>query len=210
LSNPNQKRHQAIKGIYKMKNNFLKAAFVGFFLIVSSFANASLVKVGGTGSSGAGNIIYTGGGTLSDVTNSAYDNSVTTPASNWVWDGITGIATYYTFTFSLAGFDISTANLSGLFGVDNVGVASLNGNVISNLSTPGGGNFNSLTTFASGGSSGFFNTNTNILTFEVKDLGAPGAFRASVQVTANAIPEPSIPAILGLGLMFLAYRRFNL
>jgi hypothetical protein len=210
LTNPNQKRHQAIKGIYKMKNKFLKAAFVGFFLTVSSFAYSSLVKIGGTGTSGAGNIIYSGGGTLSDVSNSAYDNSVTTPASGWVWDGITGIASYYTFTFSLAGFDISTANLSGLWGVDNVGSASLNGNLISDLPNFLHSNFSSLKAFAIGGSSGFFNTNANILTFEVTDLGAPGAFRASVQVTANAIPEPSIPAILGLGLMFLAYRRFNL
>ena len=193
-----------------MKNKFLKAAFIGFFLTVSSFANASLIKVGGTGTTGAGNIILLGGGTTSDVFSSAYDSSVTTPASGWVWDVTNAVnnASYYTFTFSLAGFDISTANLSGLWGVDNVGSASLNGNLISDLPNLLYSNFNSLTAFAIGGSSGFFNTNTNILTFEVTDQRAPGAFRASVQVTANAVPEPSVPAILGLGLMFLTYRRF--
>ena len=198
-----------------MRFNFLKMACAVLILTVSGLANATLILEGGTGSTGAGNIILNGGGTSVDVGHSAYFNGATTPASDWVWDlaSSDGVANplNFTFSFSLAGFDVLTAELTGLWGVDNVGSVFLNGNLLSNLPDVVTGNFNVLHTLSAGPGSSAFVAGLNVLSFDVGNRGGPGAFRASVKVTADAkpVPEPTTLAIFALGIMGLASRRFK-
>jgi len=189
----------------------IKYLIAGVLLAVSSIANAGLILEGGTGSGGAGNIFLSGDGSVKDVSHGAYFNGATTPASNWVWD-LAGSDTAenpleFTFSFSLAGFDISTAELTGLWGIDNVGSVFLNGNIISNLPSVVGGNFSALHEIYVGPGSEYFVSGLNVLSFEVENRGGPGAFRASVGVTA--VPEPTTLAIFALGIMGLAARRFK-
>ncbi|TWX64776.1 PEP-CTERM sorting domain-containing protein [Colwellia demingiae] len=197
-----------------MKFNFLKMACAVLILTVSGLANATLILEGGTGSTGAGNIILNGG-TSVDVAHSAYFDGATTPASDWVWDlaNSDGIANPldFTFSFSLAGFDVLTAELSGLWGVDNVGSVFLNGNLISSLPDVVTNNFNVLHALSAGPGSSAFVAGLNVLSFNVGNRGGPGAFRASVKVTADVkpIPEPSTLAIFALGMIGLASRRFK-
>jgi MSHA biogenesis protein MshQ len=172
-----------------MKFKFLQTSIAVFLLSVICMANADVVLQGGTGSTGAGNIILNGG-TVIDVGNRAYFNGSTTPASDWVWDslGSDGVDNplEFTFSFSLDGFDISTAELSGLWAIDNVGSVSLNGTIISDLPNNISGNYNSSHNLSVGSPSGNFVDGVNILTFNVGNRGGPGGFRASVEVTADA------------------------
>lgn len=195
-----------------MKYRFLKIFVTGLILTISSLANATLILEGGTGSNGAGNI-YLNGGTAVDVGHSAYFNGLTTPASDWVWDetGSQNAAhpLVFTFSFLLTSFDLSSVQLTGLWGVDNVGSISLNGNLLSNLPDVVTSNFNVLHSFSAGANSNFFIAGLNILSFNVENRGGPGAFRASVQVTSDTtpVPEPSTLAIFALGILGLASRR---
>jgi len=164
---------------------------------------AETVLQGGTGSSGVGNIVLTNG-TVTDVGNGAYFNSTTSPASDWVWDSANSTGSsnplVFTFTFSLSGYDISTASLSGLWGVDNVGSVSLNGTQISELPNLVRGNFNQLHNISVAQGSNLFVQGENVLTFNVNDLGLPGGFRTSVEVTADPSNTPifsSSDGILG-------------
>jgi len=186
----------------------LRTAFVGLVLSISSIANAGLILEGGTGSKGAGNIILSSGSVV-DVGHSAYFNGATTPASDWVWDAAASDGEEnpleFTFSFSLAGYDISTAELSGLWGVDNVGSVFLNGNLISHLPNVVMSNFNTLHKISIGPESNYFIDGLNVLSFNVENRGGPGAFRASVSV--SAVPEPSTLAIFALGVIGLASRR---
>lgn len=192
-----------------MKFYFLKAAFAGLILTVSGLTHATLILAGGTGTTGAGNILLTSG-TVVDVTNPAYFSGATTPASDWVWDladsNGSGSPLEFTFSFSLTSFDLPTAVLTGLWGIDNVGTVSLNGNILSDLPDVITNNFNVLHAFSAGPGSSAFIAGLNVLSFNVENRGGPGAFRASVRVD---VPEPLTIAILGLGLMGIVSRRFK-
>ena len=195
-----------------MKLTIMKAAFIGLVLSLSGLANAGLSLQGGTGSNGAGNIVLTNG-TAIDVNNGAYFQGATTPASGWVWDDANSSGEdeplIFTFSFSLTGFDVASASLSGLWGVDNVGTVVLNGNLLSSLPDVVASNFNVLHAFSSGPNSGAFVTGLNVLTFDVGDRGLPGAFRASVEVTASEVSSPSIAILLMFGLVALASRKIQ-
>ena len=198
-----------------MKSNFFKTTCAVLILSVSGLVNANLILEGGTGSAGVGNIILNGGGTSVDVSHGSYFNGATTPASDWVWDqaNSNGVANplNFTFSFSLTGFDVLTAELTGLWGVDNVGSVSLNGNVLSNLPNIIVHNFTTLHSISAGPGSSAFVSGLNVLSFDVGNRGGPGGFRASVKVTADAkpVPEPSTLAIFSLGLIGLTLRRFK-
>lgn len=185
-----------------------KLLLIALLAITSMNSNAALILSGGTGTSGAGNIVLDTG-TVIDVSHRAYFNGPTTPASNWVWAAnvSSNADLLFTFTFDLSGFDLSTAELSGLWGVDNVGEVFLNGYSLSSLPLVITGNFNVLTAFSAAPNSSAFLSGTNVLSFNVGNRGGPGAFRASVEVNAQPVSEPATLSLLGLAL--LAMRRIR-
>lgn len=189
-------------------------AATALMALFATAANADVVKVGGTGAAppNAGNIFLTSAGTSQASGNGAYNNNPTVVngqaiASDWVWSFVNGVRTTaatYTFTFDLTGFNLTSAVFEGLWGVDNFGTISLNGNAISSLQGNGGVNFSTLTSFSTGVDA-FFVAGLNTVTFALTDGGPPAAFRAAVRVTAdpnsNVVP---LPAALPLFLAGLA------
>ena len=131
--------------------------------------------------------------------------------SRWVSLSSTGNpgsnTTVYRLTFSLAGLNAATAQITGSWGADNQGSILLNG-VATGVSTT---LFSSLTSFAL--TSGFV-AGVNTLDFSITDFGAPTAFRVdNLAGTANAVtggvPEPMTWAMMiaGFGLAGTALRR---
>ena len=175
---------------------------------VASSAQASTVASFGTGSTGSvvgGTVVSSAA--LSDTNNGAYFQGATSPASNWVWQNTPDefASLTYTFSFDLSGYNLNTASLDGLWGIDNIGTVELNGNLLSSLPNVVVGNFNVLTAYGSSIASEF-NQGINSLVFSVANQGGPGAFRASGTVTASPVPVPAagfllVGALGGLGLM---------
>ncbi|MEM8701888.1 MAG: hypothetical protein AAGF82_08690 [Pseudomonadota bacterium] len=168
-------------------------------------AHAATVSNAGT-IAGGPDFVSSGGGALVDAAHRAYvPNS---SASAWVWDSNRALSPVtFTHSFDLTGYDIGTASLSGVWGVDNFGTARLNGIVISSIPF-GYPAFQSLTAYAA--TSGFV-AGLNTLSFKVTNLGAyssrnPAAFRAEALVTATPVPLPAPLALLagGLGMLGLA------
>jgi hypothetical protein len=123
-------------------------------------------------------------------------------------DGPVGSYDYQT-TFSLAGFNPSTAAISGGWSTDNNGLSIL----LNGVDTGNGGT--SFAQFASGFApfsitSGFA-IGLNTLDFIVSNGGGPTALRVEMTGTAaiSAVPEPETYAMLlaGLGLLGFAARR---
>ena len=111
----------------------------------------------------------------------------------------------YSTTFSLAGFDFTTASLSGQFAADDyVSSILLNSTV---LATNVGG-YSYLTSFSAGSSA--FVAGTNTLSFvSVNSGGGPAGLQVQVSGMANAVPEPGAWAlmIVGFGGIGAALRR---
>lgn len=181
-------------------------------------AEAAVVKVGGTGAGGT-NIVLTSPGVDTPQANGAYFSGPTIVGgqaitSDWTWstdDGVRTQTAVYEFVFDLTGFDVASAVLEGLWGVDNFGRVLLNGTVISELFPEPVTNFSSLTSFLTGVDALFLST-VNVLRFEVSDgpSGQPSAFRAAALVTASEIPLPAAFSLFvaGIGgLTFAAARR---
>jgi hypothetical protein len=141
------------------------------------------------------------------------------PAANWITGGPAktggsiGGALFSTFqlSFDLTGYIPGQTSITGIWGTDNFGSISLNGNppafslptgdVHPNYQTPH--NFVLNSGFVSG---------LNTLEVTLGNEGGPGAFLVKfTEVQSMAIPEPS--AVLGfltmgsLGLLFLRRRR---
>ncbi len=87
----------------------------------------------------------------------------------------------FTTTFDLTGYDAATAEIMGSWGVDNYASIFLNGNDTSV----------SLAFFTS------LNPNPSPMALRFDDL----------ELTANAVPEPSIIVLFGLGLVGLGFAR---
>ena len=105
----------------------------------------------------------------------------------------------YRLEFDLAGFDPATAQLSGVWGVDNSGVIKLNGVTVVGTST----NYNPLTGFSI--STGFI-AGVNALDFVITNFASGGANPTAVRVqglagTANSlVGVPGDPAAGSLAL----------
>ena len=117
---------------------------------------------------------------------------------------------FYSTSFDLTGYNVSTSAFTGRFSADN-GIVSirLNGNMIAG----NGGNFTSWTNFSSAG--GVFNAGVNTLQFTVTNFGQATGNPSGVRVeflgseTGAVVPEPASWAMLiaGFGLVGAAARR---
>jgi hypothetical protein len=193
-----------------MASVFKVIALTAGLSLAALAGNASTVATLGTGSTGGvtgtGSVFTAPAGT-GDADNGGYTHVGTTPASNWIWveEPTSDYITYdFTFTFDLTGYDASTAELDGLWGVDNQGTVDLNGTEVSSLDF-GYPAFQTLTPFDD--TDATFNAGINTLTFHATNAGGPGALRASVTVTADVAPVPlpaSLP-LLGAGLVGLGF-----
>lgn len=198
------------------------AAAMAAVLAFSGVAEAAVVAIGGTGSAGAGGFNLISSGVSTDTGNGAYFNGPTIVggqpiASGWVWPqdegGFAPNATYE-FTFNLTGFDVASAVLEGLWGVDNFGSVFLNDVEISSLPGVNFGNFAILHAFSATLDS-LFNAGANVLRFSLGNAEAPGfnpaAFRAAVRVTADQIPSqvplPGALPLFAAGIGAFAFAR---
>ena len=141
------------------------------------------------------NPAYLPDGPLSRIVNATGDGN-----------GATGEVTTFETTFSLAGYDPTTATLSGQALFDNFGTVSLNGTQIGGTIT----GFSSLTPF--GATAGFV-AGINRLDFTLNNIDGPDAFQvAGLTVTAaptGTVPEPASWALMvaGFGLVGFGIRR---
>ncbi|MCF7702112.1 VPLPA-CTERM sorting domain-containing protein [Loktanella sp. M215] len=196
-----------------MKNFKLSTAVCFAVAIVAAgAANAATVLSGSTKVGDTNNIVAVGGPSILS-NNAAYTYEATTPASDWVWidDVNDNDIAKFVFKFDLSGYNLATANLSGVWGVDNAGSIQLNGTEISILSY-GYPAFQTLTSYGSTDASMFL-AGVNTLTFNGLDQGGQGALRATAIVTADAavspVPLPAAGLMLfaGLGGLVAARRR---
>ncbi len=187
-------------------------------------AHAALIASYGTGSSGTvtGGTLTTDNLWIYDYNNQAYFQGATTPASNWVWgvDPTQDATINFTFSFDLTGYDLSTVSLSGIWGADNYGSVSLNGNVVSALpeTIPRYTNYRTLTSYSTNEAT-YFNQGLNHLVYSATNVGGPGGFRAAGEVfgdlapptPANApVPAPASLLLVLAGLAGLGARRKRL
>ncbi|MEM7210802.1 MAG: hypothetical protein AAF479_02750 [Pseudomonadota bacterium] len=193
-------------------NALTALVIVTFAMFVHTPVKAAIVTQGGTDTTGAGGFTIVGGASLQTVFHPFYNQTPTTPASEWIWDTAFTPNVTFEFGFDLSGHDVATASLNGLWGVDNFGEIALNGTQIAALPNSANttGNFLSLHGFSVGLGSSLFQAGANLLTFSLHDLGAPGAFRAALTVEADplaAVPLPAGAPLLLLALFGLTWVR---
>jgi hypothetical protein len=127
--------------------------------------------------------------------------------------------TLYRTTFDLTGFDPATAQLTGLWGVDNYGYIYLNGVITANDIDPSDPNgFQSLHAFSiiNDAANGlFFLPGVNTIDFRVDDVGESTALRVdnfagTAELAApGGVPEPAtwLTMVAGFGLVGAGLRR---
>lgn len=153
---------------------------------------------GGTAYTGGVNGTYPIGPWLAETATSRWITS--TPSAG----DVVGSPFTYSTTFSLTGFNVSSAALTGRFAGDNgVTAILLNGTSIST----GANGYTSFTAFSSGATP--FVAGTNTLTFELRNDGGPAGLRVEVAGTADAVPEAATwtMMIVGFGLVGAGLRR---
>lgn len=128
----------------------------------------------------------------------------TTDAAN-LYDAVDNTYTF-TETFSLSGYDATTAAFSGRFADDNsVDSITLNGTTLA----ASGGGYTDWTSFDSTG--GSFNADVNTLTFVVRNFGTydnsqnPAGLRVEVIGTADAVPEASVWTLMIAGFAMVGF-----
>jgi len=161
--------------------------------VTSAFA--ATVSTGVTKIGDGGGIDLAGAG----IAQAAFDFGVAPLAgADWVWGANGGRSTEtFEYIFDLAGFDASTASLSGNIVVDNQAVLSLNGTTIASFLGDVGSHFRSLNTYSTANSS-LFNSGLNTLTFTVEDFGGGFGLRANATVLADSVSAVTVPAALPL------------
>jgi len=122
--------------------------------------------------------------------------------------GNAGVGGNYTYalTFDLTGLDPTSASISGIFGTDNNGSISLNGNAP--VATTSFGGFGSTTAFSF--TSGFV-AGLNTIDVTTNNGGDPTAIFVqfnSATAPTSGVPEPTTALLVGLGLIaFASVRR---
>ena len=184
------------------------ALFAAAAALVTTAAQAATIAAVGTSATG-GSFTATGG-TIIAVNDSAYWQTGTAPASEWIWvdDASAVNAARFELTFDLTGYDLSTVSFASTIGIDNYVDVFLNGTLLGRINNAYATPF--TYTYAD---AAFLQDGTNVLRFDAVDTGGPAAFRAAITITGDALPPPApVPlpagaALLGLGLGALALRR---
>jgi hypothetical protein len=124
-------------------------------------------------------------------------------------DGNAGVGGHYTYdlVFDLTGLNPATAAISGIFGTDNDGSISLNGNAA--VATTSFGGFGSTTAFSF--TSGFL-SGLNTIHVVVNNGGDPTAFfvqfnSGTADSGGGSVPEPTSMVLICSGLAGLALIR---
>jgi hypothetical protein len=111
------------------------------------------------------------------------------------------VGTYvYTEVFSLAGYNLATVDLTGMFAADNSAEIFLNG-VDTGIGHTGLGSFSSTFNITSG-----FNAGSNTIQFDVSNTSVSGdgpnptGLIVELTGTGSNVPEPASFAFIGLGL----------
>lgn len=203
-------------------------------LLVCLSANSSAIvitdQLHNTGLDGSGNTVASGGAIdgnwLVDGSNAVTYKHPAYAANDadslWVsvnqngGNETTSATTYtYSTTFDLAGYDASSASISGLWGADNYGAIFLNGVDTGNLLSFGSSAFRQLSQFSI---SDYFINGVNTLSVELtnghlnptRDPG-PGALRFDdLELQATAVSEPANIALFSLGFLGLFFSRRKL
>ncbi len=140
------------------------------------------------------------------LTTAQYGGWATPPAgTQWInpwgypFDGPGTVGDYeYETTFSLTGFDPSTAVLTGLWAADNSVDMYLNGNLVGSITGLNG--FQTLQPFTV---SSDFDSGLNTLDFVVHNPSAVTGLLVDISGTASPVPEPSSLLLMGSGLIGL-------
>jgi hypothetical protein len=169
--------------------------------------HAAIIDQAATVVGGGGGIELVDAGNVVASNNALYSSETTNPASDWVWTDSGAQSATFSYTFDLTGYDVSTASLSGLWGVDNTGDVFLNGFLIASLPSVTTDNFTSLSSYAASDST-LFNQGMNTLLFVLTDAGGPESFRATaiLDAEAAAVPVPAALPLFAAGLVFLRRR----
>lgn len=184
---------------------------------------AATIQIFNTGVDGSGNPLASG--TIDPhYADTNLANSVFAETTNPAWVSPGAASTYispdasnqgdgvytlsYVTSFDLGVLNPATVDIEGLWSTDNFGSDILiNGHSTGNTS-PG---FGGLTSFSLLGSSGFFTSGTNTLTFVWGNTGGPGGldvqFTSATASAGSAAPEPASLALFGAGLVVLVAAR---
>lgn len=192
-----------------------KAFALAAMLALPLSAEAATVATGYTAAGDGGGIVGIEGPSIAACSVCDYARGPSgvagDPYADWVWIGhnYNVDAASFEFRFDLAGYDLSTAALTGVWAVDNVGEILLNGVVIASLEGDMDSHWQTLHVYEV--VSGFLG-GVNVLTFNARDIAGAAGLRASAIVTAEALPVPLPPAaalmLTGLaGLAGLRRRR---
>jgi hypothetical protein len=135
------------------------------------------------------------------------------PGAEWVWapGAFANTSHSFSFSFDLTGYDLNTAQLSGIVLVDNTVDILLNGTSFFSLLNQIASNYSTQNPFSTSDTS-LFLAGVNEVIFNAADAGGAYGFNASITVSASpasAVPLPAgLPLLLaGLGGLVLMRRR---
>ncbi len=195
----------------------IRALALSAILALGAFStSAYAATVVNDGTSVGGNFVSQGftSVAVSDP-NGNWDDSTTTPTSEWLWDAQAGDGQttngelVWEYEFDLTDFDVASATISGLVGMDNFGTIALNGTTFFSVTGNTVSNYSILSGYGTS-TDPLFNQGLNTLTYSVTNNDGPGGFRATLNVQANVVPLPAAAWMLLAGLGGLgAMRRFG-
>lgn len=166
---------------------------------LATSASALTVASGTTQPGDTDNIELVGSNT-SVATPGLFSGFGSQPGAEWVWAPGAFANTQHSFSFSfdLTGYDLTTAEVSGIVLVDNTVDILLNGTSFFALPNVIAENYATQNPFSTSDMSLFF-AGVNEVIFDVADFGGAYGFNASITVTAS--PASAVPLPAGLPLL---------